>query len=254
MPLDTLFANPSTQQPRAFTQRQRPPARLTPTCFNTLGKPVNLAFKLSGGNAVVYRKRWGVIAFASFMAVICFGAGAAFYSILLREPKSAIAIPFAGIGLLFALFGLLILRDVLRKAGTWLRDGAVPLVTANRTGLTIAANYSARPQTYPWSSISEIILAKSLDIIESDESKWTNHQFILMLRPQAQPKTIWEQMKAQIAKSGEGKLYLSTDFPPSRALEIERSLRQLAPAAVVIRRTSRVTFNRKTGVDSHEPA
>jgi hypothetical protein len=215
---------------------------------------MNLAFKLSGPDAIVFRKPWGAIAFSVFTAAICFAAGAGFSSVIFKEPKSLVAIPFAIGGAIFAICGLLILQHLLSNAGTWLRKGGVPLVQANKSGLTIATAYTAKPQSYAWSSISHIILADGLEIIASGDTNWANNQFIAVLTPDAPPKTIWSQVNAHIARSGEDNRYLTTDFPRSQSAEIERAIRRLAPASVLVRRCKQVTFDRKAKIDKFENA
>jgi len=189
---------------------------------------VNLAFKLSGSDAVVYRKPWGVIAFSIIMTAILLVAASGFGLISYREAKSVVAIPFAIFGLIFGIFGLLMILEIVRKTGTWLRDGGIPLVTASKSGLIIATNYNAKPQTFGWSAVTAIVLADGLETISNHENDWSRNQFIVFLNPDATPNTIMGRLTAQISKSGEDKPYVSTDLPSNSSRDLEMALRRLA--------------------------
>jgi len=213
---------------------------------------VNLAFKLSGTQAIVYRKPWGVIAFSIIMTAILLVGASGFGLISSREAKSVVAIPFAIFGLIFGIFGLLMIQEIVRKSGTWLRDGGIPLATASKSGLIMATSYNAKPQTFDWSAVTAIVLADELETISNHETDWNSGQFIVFLNPDATPNTIMGRLTAQISRSGEDKPYLSTDFPPNSSRDLEMALRRLAPGSVLIRRCKRAIFDAKSKTDRYE--
>jgi hypothetical protein len=215
---------------------------------------VNLALRLSANQAVVYRKPWGVIAFSCFLAVVLAAAAAGFGMIGYRDFTSAIGIPFMIIGSIFGTFALLTLLDIARKSGTWLRNGGVPLLTASRSGLGITTHYNVAPKTYDWTSVNAVILTDVLETVDTSDTDVTRAQLVVFLAPDAIPPTLIGKITAHIAKSGEGKPYIATDFQHRSARDLETALRQLAPAHVLIRRCKRAIFDRKTKTDTYETA
>lgn len=211
---------------------------------------MKLKMSVNGEKAVVYREKWGTIAFITLLGGGCLIFPILFYWQSSSSQPGSLQGVFALLYGLFALAGLAILIRLPRYIGQLLNDNGAHMIVADASGISLTAILGIGSQHWPWNSITEVTLAERLGIIDHDEAAFRNHSLVCFL-PATQYESLgWlNRLKFGVAKSGKGRTYLTCRYPPDKGLEFESALRQFAPDSVSIKLHRKVVFNCQTCVD-----
>ncbi len=204
------------------------------------------------GELILYRDKYGVIAYALALALACLGFGLGF--IYLAEGKVVMQI-FGGF---FALVGVLLLAG-LPRYGRRLRsdDGAV-LLRASREGLALAPVLNMAPVHYDWPAIERIVLTGKLVTRQYSETGYSWNQLLVFFRTDtdttaSQWADILDNSRRQRFLAPSGQRVSILDFPKRERARIANTLRTFAPQQVDIQTCKRVEFDYKANRERFTP-
>jgi hypothetical protein len=152
----------------------------------------------------------------------------------------------------FGTAGLASLLRLPRQARRYFTsDGAVVFVVDTQ-GIGLAHGVGTEPKRWPWSSIAEIVLAERMQRHEADESVFLKRQLIVFLQSEANAAATWlDRIKSGVARSGEGRVYLSGDYPHGQGAALLAEIRRLAPGSIAARACAKVVFDTKAHCDTY---
>ncbi len=212
---------------------------------------MQLQVKFTDDSIIIYREKWDAILTQLVLAIVCLAIASTFYFLGADKAPPAFLIIFCG---MFAFIGTAMLATLPRQSKKiFANDGAQIMVT-NPTGISVMPYFGSAAKYNAWSSLSELILTEKLQITErhADDNGFFRHQLILLFTADAHRKGHWlNELGSGITKSGEGRAYLSCDYPKKYRDDIYLALKKLVPSNVGIRICTKVEFNRKLGKDSY---
>lgn len=211
---------------------------------------MRLKLRLSDTELLIYREKWGAIAYSFTLGVACMvvAAGAYFVSNQPRTPK-----PFLiAFSLLFGLVGAAFLLRLPAESRKFVAEGGAHVFSADRWRISVTANLGARKQFVLWTSVEEVVFAKSLKIIEFGETTYVGRAAIVfLLKDEYDSWSIADRINAGASLSGSGRPYLHVPFPRNHEASLIDELRQYAPAPLIIRAEKLAVFDFKKNVDSY---
>ena len=175
----------------------------------------------------LYREKWHALALALLVFSACLGVALAFVS--LAPHQSA----FWYFSAVFGFAGAAILARFPRFVQKLLQDNGAILLSADEVGLRITHGFDGSARSYPWSSISEIVLARKLRLVHADETTHVSHALIVFLVAGELDTLHWtERVKSGLAKTARGHLYYYlTSYPLDGHHELLNALQEVAPVA-----------------------
>ncbi|MDP2805038.1 MAG: hypothetical protein Q8O24_03775 [Gallionellaceae bacterium] len=211
---------------------------------------MKLQTTINSEKAIVFREKWGAIAFLVMMAFFCFIPPAIFY---LKITSSQAVLPNTFIALICAallLLGGAILIRIPQRAKQFLQDDGAIVFIADTAGITLNTILSRDAKHFSWSLVSEIMLADNFKVIDHEKNSFSRHSLILFLPPMAIESWGWlDRLKFGLSKSGRGRNYVACKYPNQKGPEIRSSLIQFAPISMRIKHHQKVIFDSKSCVD-----
>lgn len=211
---------------------------------------MKLGVRREGGDVVIYREKWGALALAVVLGGFLTGFAAWFYVAGARDSPRLFVVPFC---LAFGGVGLAIFARLPIDARRWFaEDGAVTL-RAGSSGVDVATLPGADPRHFPWSSIAEVALARTLKSVESDETNYNWNALVVFFQSREAAGGSWfELAKLGLGRTAEGRVYLLVSYPRKKAEETQAALRAVAPPAVKVSQYKMVIADHKQRVDHYE--
>lgn len=222
---------------------------MRPLCFY-----MQLRSKLTDEEAIIYREKWGTLAFAAALGFACVAFAIGFYWLSSDHagPSKPFLIVFCSI---FGIAGLALLIRLPIQARQVIADNGVRIVVANRTGITLRPNFGAEEKHYTWSTVAEVVLAEKLKIVGSDETTFLWRSIVVFLSRETHKSTTWlDRLTSGMSISGKGHRYLLGSYPRSQGQAIESAIRQFAPGSVPVRFVSKAVFDTKVSTDTYPGA
>lgn len=212
---------------------------------------MKLGLRIDDKAAVIYREKWGTLAFAFGMALVCIAFGLGFYNLMAPHagPSHGLLTFLCAV---FALAGVLFLVRLPGYVGKAVADDGILLVRVDASGITIMANLGAPVKHYAWTTVQEVVLAERLRTVESDETGFSWNALIVFLSPDAPPVPWMERAQAGVSDSGEGRRYVSSVFPLGKGTQVRAEMARFAPASMPVRLCRRVVFDRRKALDAFE--
>lgn len=200
------------------------------------------------GELILYREKYGVIAYALALALVCLGFGVVF--IYLADGNLFMQI-FGGF---FALIGVLLLSSLPRCGRRLQSDDGAVLLRASREGLALAPVLNMAPVHYDWQAIERIVLTGKLVTRQYSETGYSWNQLLVFFRTDTDTAAspwadILDNSRRQRFLTPSGQDVSTVDFPKRERARIANALRTLAPQQVDIQTCKRVEFDYK---DTHE--
>jgi hypothetical protein len=214
---------------------------------------MRLKLQLSDTELLIYREKWGVIAYAATLGVACMvvAAGAYFVS---NQPHTPKPFPIA-FSLLFGLVGAALLLRLPAESRKFVAEGGAHVFSADRWRISVTANLGARRQIVLWTSVEELVFAKSLEIIQFSETTYVGRAAIVfLLKDEYDSWSVLDRIDAGASLSGSGRPYLHVPFPMNHEAPLIEALRQYAPALVNVRAKKHAVFDFKKKADSYSNA
>jgi len=203
---------------------------------------MSLRFGMSDQKVWVYREKWLAIVFASLAILACAGVASIFVSFAIHQTA------FWFFGAVFGAVGVALLVRLPSYVRKLFLDNGAKLLTADETGLTIARSLHGTVSTYPWSSVSEIVLAKKLRLVDADETMHIRHGLIVFFTSGELKEIAWiERVKLGLAKTSNGRYYYLSAYPPNEHDALLDALREVAPVRISMRFETRLRFVTFTG-------
>ena len=175
----------------------------------------------------VYREKWHALALATLACLACLGVALTFVSLAPHQTA------FWYLSAVFGLAGAAILTRFPRFVRKLLQDNGAILLSADAAGLRITHGFNGSARSYPWSSVSEIVLARKLKLVHADETTHVSHALIVFLVGGELGNFRWaERLKSGLAKTAHGRLYYLTSYPLDGHNELLDAFQEVAPFAV----------------------
>jgi len=190
--------------------------------------------------AWVYREKWHAIALTALTCLACLGIAFVFVSLAMREAA------FWLFGAVFGIVGVAMLVRFPRFAQQTLRDNGAKLISLDDTGLTVTHGLNGSTKTYPWASVSEIVLTKKLRLVDAHETTHFRHALIIFLTLEEVGKTQWiNRVKLGLSKTAHGRHYYLTSYPAGEHHALLNALQ--APEKLIMRFEPVLRFVTLTG-------
>jgi hypothetical protein len=190
----------------------------------------------------LYREKWHALALATLACLACLGVSLTFVSLAPHQTA------FWFFSLAFGLTGAAILAHFPRFVRNLLRDNGAILLSADEAGLRITHGFGGSARSYPWSSVSEIVLTRKLKLVHADETTHVRHAIIVFLFAGQLPKLHWtERLKTGLAKTAHGRLYYLASFPRDGHHTLLNAFQEVAPNAFSGRYEPALRFVTMTG-------
>lgn len=211
---------------------------------------MHLHVKIEDGSIIVYREKWGTIAYELAMGLLCIFIAAYFYYIGATKAPTAFLIVFCG---MFSICGAAIMARLPREARHILTNGGAQVMVAKVSGITLTTDLGGKSRYYPWEMVCELILAERLSLVYPDGEQVSYlYQMIVVFNSDAHEKGHWlNEFCTRITKSGEGRSYLVVDYPKNSSEIIQLALKSIIPHKLRIGICKKVEFNRKSCEDSY---
>ncbi len=207
---------------------------------------MKLSLKISEHNAVVIREKWGVLAFTLFVDLSCIAMGLTFCILALRGAWKPDVFPmlFGGVFILLGLGHLLFAFP--QQAKTILTQGGLQVLLANPDGLTLTLALGMKPHLYRWDDIAEIVLAKELKTIESDETTYMWNTVLVIFKPQSfADKNFFERAKLGISTSRNRITYIMSHYPSTQQDDLANALQRYQHGGFIIKCYGKAAFDLK---------
>jgi len=212
---------------------------------------MQVRLKSNPGEIIVYREKWGTLAFGMAMGLVCVAFGVGFFSVAYEQagpPRPFVAI-LCGI---FVLAGLAVLVRLPQQSRQLFADDGMPILVANASGLTLSPNLGSEPLQLAWNGIAEIVVAEKMRIVDSDETSFLWREIVVYLSIGATGADHWwSRAKNGINLSGTDRPFVLVAFPRGQGQGVCAALRKLAPDAVQVHHEERVVFDRKASTDTY---
>ena len=209
---------------------------------------MQLRSKLTNEALIVYREKWGTLAFAAGMGLSCLAFGIGFDR-LMRDSAGAPGIPLLLFCAVFVLAGSLILLTLPRHARRLRLDDGLHVLVADAAGIALTPNLGAATQRIAWSSVTEIVLSEQLRIVDADETSFLRRTVVMFVSNDGAANSV-VHIRSGIATSGTGRGYLLGDYPRGQGRTVRDALNHFAAGAVNVRLCTRAVLDRKTGADT----
>ena len=190
----------------------------------------------------IYREKIGVALYSVFLATLCLAFGIGFIHLGLEEKG---AYMFLVIGLVFTVFGVLLLANLFPLVKRMNNTQGHPLLVANDAGISIAPLLNMALIDHPWSDLSRIVLARKLVTRQSGKKSYSWNLGIFFFKGTAPTKELGliERSKRQVWQSPK-KLDISiVDMPKGEMDLIKRELQRLSGNAIPIEVCSEMLFD-----------
>ncbi|MBK7053209.1 MAG: hypothetical protein KBE07_11590 [Rhodoferax sp.] len=213
---------------------------------------MKLKLRLSEREVLVYREKWGVIAYGAALGCAClvFALGFYFVSNQPRTPKA-----FLVFSLLFGLVGAALLLRLPAMAKKTIDESGAHVFSADSWGISVTANLGARRQSVLWTSIEELVLVKNFKTIELGETTYVGRAvLVFLLKDEYDSWSVSDRINAGASRSGSGRPYLHVPFPSNQEDPLAEALRQCVPARVNVRTEKLAVFDYKKSADSYPNA
>jgi|GEM_PF-1576995 len=214
---------------------------------------MSLRVKYADGSIIVYREKWGAIAYQLAIGCVCIFIAIYFYMIGAAKAPTAFLVIFCG---MFSLGGAAVLVRLPRQAKLILSNDGAQILHANASGISLTPYLGGLPRYDAWSVLSELILADTFNVIYADgDSDSYRCRLIVVFKPDAHQKGHWlNEFGSGVAKSGEERAYLLGEYPRQSREQVHHALKRLVPNTLPIRLCRKVEFNRKSGKDCYTEA
>ena len=190
----------------------------------------------------MYRPTWYAFAFAALACLACISVAFGFASLAMHQSA------FWFFGAVFGLAGVALLvrlPSYLRKLH---QDNGAILWSADEVGLKIEHGLHVPARCYSWSSVSEIVLAEKLHLIDADETTHIRHVVIVFLCFEDLGPPHWlDRVKSGLAKTAHGRLYYLASYPSDGHHALLDSFKEIAPSTFPTRFEPSLRFVTLTG-------
>ena len=211
---------------------------------------MKLGARITPDSVVIYREKWGVLAFGVALGGALIGFAVWFYTLGAEHAPPLFLIPFCAA---FALAGAAVWWRLPNDARKMFQQDGLTLLRADVDGVEIVPLPGGASSHYRWSDLSEITFVDRLKIVEIDETIFSWRQLVLFPRKEALPgASRFNVALAGLAHSGEGRAYASIDYSREDADTLFEALRARAPAGVTVRRWRSACFDRKARTDFYD--
>jgi len=212
---------------------------------------MRLKSRLSGRDVLIYREKWGAMAFVATMGVACLAMAAG--SLLLLGDQAGTPRAFLiGFSSLFGFAGAALLLRLPAMARRTFDEGGAHVFSADSGGISITASLGARRLAVLWASVEEVVFARSFRIIESGETTLAGRAAIVfLLKDEYDSWSVTERINAAASRSGSGRPYLHVPFPGNQERLLAGALRQYAPAMVRVRTEKLAVFDYRRSADTY---
>lgn len=215
---------------------------------------MDLQYRLDHNQLLIYREKWGTLAFVAILSAGCLALAITFYW-LTRDHSATTRIVPQLCSAAFGIAACAILFHLPRFTKRLHKDDGAIVLGATAAGITLTPSLMANEKRLVWSDVEEFVLAEKLRIVESDETSYRRRVIIVFLTAPALKADNWlERLKTSISRSARGRLYLLCSYPRGQAVTIQAALRQFAPDSVRVRVQQRVIFDMKAATDSYKDA
>ena len=215
---------------------------------------MQLRWKFTCDEVLIYREKWGTLAFAAIAGAGCLAFSIWFYW-LMRTPATLMSPFLILFCATFGVFGAVVLFRLPGHARQVLKDKGAKLFVANPSGLTLTPNLGTEAKYLAWPAVAELVLAEKLRIVDSDETAFLSRAIIVFQPTGMHASATWlDRVKSGVAKSGEGRPYFLAQYPRGQGPAVAAALRALVPAPVQVRLRQRVVFDTRAGADTYAGA
>jgi hypothetical protein len=167
--------------------------------------------KIENDSLVLYREKWGAIAFSSALAIGCAIFGWVFKD--LAYPDSKI-IAFKWGGYFFYGVGILIIIQLLSMLRTIFRNNGLHSIIFNKSKLIISPHISFESFEYDWAEIKSITLIKKYSRTDIEgTSNVKNAMIINFVSDKFKNDSLLQRGKRDQDISPEGNIYTLKTFP-----------------------------------------
>jgi hypothetical protein len=214
---------------------------------------MRLKLRRSDTELVIYREKYGAIAYVAALGVACLvvAVGAYFLS-----NRAGTAGPFLiAFSLLFGLAGAAVLLRLPAESQKFGDEGGAHVLSADSLGICVSANLGARRQSVLWTTIEEVVLAEKLKMLERCETTLVGRAVIVfLLKDEYESWSPLDRINAGASLSGSGRPYLHVPFPKHHQAPLLEGLRRYAPSRLDVRAEELVVFDYRSGTDSYSSA
>lgn len=214
---------------------------------------MKLKLKFSVNEVLIYREKWGVVAYIAVLGILCVAIGIGFYW-LLRDQAAAPKTFLFACCTLFGLAGGTLLLRLPAKAKQIIGSDGAHVLSAGPEGISVTQNLGAKRRSAMWSAIAEVVLAEKLGSIEFGETGYAWRRVIVFLKDEYETSGFLDRVESGVFRSGSGRPYLSAPYPRGQGQSLEDALHQYAPPSVHVRSERLVVFDFKTHRDSYANA
>jgi hypothetical protein len=210
---------------------------------------MKLKLRQSDKELLIYREKWGVIAYVSILGLACLiiAAGAYFLSNETGAPSTFLIV----FSLFFVFAGAALLLRLPVESKKAAGEGGFHVFSADSWGIAITADLGARKQTVSWASIEEVALAQKFKTIEFGETTHLGRTIIVFLtKDEYSTWSVLDRINAGASRSGSGRAYLHVPFPQSQEELLAEAIQQYAPARINVRIEKLEVFDYKRHADS----
>ncbi len=214
---------------------------------------MRLKLRHSVTELLIYRERWGAIAYGSTLGVACVAVavGSYFLSNQAGVPKPF----FIAFSLLFGLAGAALLLRLSAESKEFAAKGGAHVLSADSWGISITANLGARKQRVLWTSIKGVVLAKRFKTIDIGESSYLGRAVIVFLTDDEYDSlSVLDRINVGASRSGGDRPFLYVPYPERQEELLIGVLREFAPDSVRVRSEQVAVFDFKKHADSYSNA
>jgi len=210
---------------------------------------MRLRLKQTSEAVIIFREKWGTLAFAAVSSLACALFPIWFYWLMGDHAGSSkpFLIAFCSV---FCIAGLAFLSRLPLHFRQALADNGVQFVVVDRTGIALTPNLGSEKKHYDWLSVKEVVLAEKLKIIDSDGTVFLWRSVVVFLDKRSHNSLDWlKKIQEGISISGKGRPYLLAGYPRGESRTLECAIRPLVPDTVSVCRVREVVFDTRKAND-----
>lgn len=215
---------------------------------------MRLKLLLTEREVLIYREKWGVIAYVATLGGACLAIAA--FSYFFLSNQAGVPKPFLiAFSSLFGLVGAAVMLRLPAMANKAFEERGAHVLSADSLGISISANIGAKRLSVLWTSIEEVVVAKNFKTLEIGETNYVGRAVIVFLmRDEFDSWSFADRINAAVSRSGSGRPYLHVPFPRNEESILTQALHQYAPAPVQVRTENHAIFDYKMNADSYSNA